>query len=103
MMGCRLCAEGSEGALVAPSLLISRFAQGYTFYIFTCIKVQILCRGRRATLKPLYAMGYRVCTVGGLRGALPPSLNIWATPHHISARCAKVTRWPSWQDMTPVT
>ena len=33
-VGCRVCAEGSEGALVAPSLLISRFEQGYPFFIF---------------------------------------------------------------------
>ena len=44
-MGCRVCAEGSEGALVAPSLLISRFAQGYTFFTLRdhVLEIQILC------------------------------------------------------------
>ena len=43
MMGCRVCPVGFKGALDAPSLLISRFAQGYTFIFLHAFKVQILC------------------------------------------------------------
>ena len=78
MMGCRLCAEGSEGALDAPSLLISRFAQGYTFNFFTCLKVQILCRGRRAPTTQ--------CLNPSTRWVVGCLLLTPCTRHHITAQ-----------------
>ena len=74
------------------TLFIYLNKRGFTYFLYSRVPRYPthfpLAMGMRGVRRPILAMGLRACTL----------LNICVCSHSISARCAKVMRWPSWQD-----